>query len=344
MGGSAKRYPLRSSCLYKVATKRDLARLLQSDLGFLRSQTRCEKPYLEFSVDGRNIQEPKPGLKAVQARFARLLSAIETPEYVHSGVKKRSYVTNAVAHAGSSRLMKLDIKRFFQSVRAQEVFDFLHNVLKWPVDVAQLGTGLLTFRGHLPTGGNASPILSFWVHKSMFDEVAEVAEQAGCVFTLYIDDMTISGELAPRRLQFAVRRIVGRRRLRVHKLKLFGRGQDRVVTGVALTSLGVRLPMVRQKLIWEANRRLGGLRHAEKGDAFRALIGRLSEGEHVDANRWARHTRKVVEEYRTYRTEMARQRWEVPHARAGKLAIPEEGGKRSRPRLVWSQDQTGLAR
>ena len=86
----------------------------------------------------------------------------------------------------------------------------------------------------------------------MFDELAALAEERGCLFSLYVDDMTLTGELASRSLLYEARGVVGSYRLRAHKTHLFGAGQARIVTGVANTPEGPRLPLRRQLLIAKA--------------------------------------------------------------------------------------------
>src|SRR3546814_16552131 len=78
------------------------------------------------------------------------------------------------------------------------------------------------------SGGNASCILSFWAYKNMFDEIAALAAAKGCTFTLYVDDMTITGQFATRAMQKEARAIIGRYRLKAHKTKIFS--QDRKST------------------------------------------------------------------------------------------------------------------
>jgi hypothetical protein len=233
---------------------------------------------------GRLIEEPKDMLKRVHARVAWLLGQIETPEYLHSGVKKRSYVTNAAGHSIQGGGIKLDIKKFFPSVRAAAVCHFFADVMQYPMDVASRMTKLLTIGGHLPTGGNASCILSFWAYKGMFDEIATLADGRGCHFSLYVDDMTMTGRFATRSMQQAARLIIGRYRLRAHKNKVFAPRQPRVVTGVAVTARGRELPNRRARAIAETQAAVTAAgTDAERLELMPKLIGRVSEAAEVDA-------------------------------------------------------------
>lgn len=295
------RHPLRDSCLFRVSSRARLARYLRVSVSFLEAQTKFKSPYNEFELDGRWIEEPKPGLKKVQARFAFLLSQIQTPLYLHSAVKGRSYITNACDHLAAYPSIKADVKKFFPSARSAQVFHFFRDVLEWPSDVAGLGTALFTWRGHLPTGGNASPILSFWAYKPLFDDIACLAEENGCLFSLYVDDMTLTGEFASRSLLFKARSLVGQHGLRAHKLHHFGAEQDRVVTGVANTNAGTRLPVRRQRLIMQAQDRLRAANSdAERREAFKPLIGRICEAVEVDPFTWKPRAERLLQEFRAF--------------------------------------------
>jgi RNA-directed DNA polymerase len=122
--------------------------------------------YVRFQHRGRQIQDPKPLLKKIHARVALLLARIETPDYLHSAIKGRSYITNAATHRELTSTVKLDVKKFYPSARAQAVFHFFLDRLHCARDVAGILTKLLTVDGCLPTGGNASPILSFWAYRA----------------------------------------------------------------------------------------------------------------------------------------------------------------------------------
>src|SRR3546814_7034096 len=81
----------------------------------------------------------------------------------------------------------------------------------------------------------------------MFDEIAALAAAKCCTFTLYVDDMTITGQFATRAMQKEARAIIGRYRLKAHKTKIFSHRQPRIVTGVAITARGPELPNRRAR-------------------------------------------------------------------------------------------------
>jgi hypothetical protein len=140
--------------------------------------------YIQFeNHQGRDIQWPKPTLRRIQKRAADLLGRIETPDFLHSAKKGRSYITNADRHGSSLPSVKIDIRKFFQSVRAPAVFHFFKDKMLCAPDVAGIIARMFTLDKHLPTGGNVSPILSYFAYMDMFAEIDDLAKRSGCVMT-----------------------------------------------------------------------------------------------------------------------------------------------------------------
>jgi len=285
-----KRVPLKASALFRLTSPRRLAEKLLIPRSTLERLVNFGDGNYLVRPDrksGRIIEEPKPQLKLVHQRFARLLAQIQTPDYLHSGVKGRSYITNANSHTAEQPCIKLDIKKFFPSSSSHHVQRFFEDVLEYPPDVASRARRLLSYGGHLPTGGNASTILSFWAYKPMFDEIAELALELGCEFTLYVDDMSITGVFANRKCQQAARKIVAKYGLRAHKAKAFSAGQPRVHTGIAKTRRGREVPHRRAKGIAELEQQeAAATTTADKLKLLPSLIGKLSEASIVDPS-WA---------------------------------------------------------
>lgn len=285
-----KRVPVQASALFKLTSPRRLAEILLVPRSTLERLVNAgDSNYLvrPDRKSGRIIEEPKPQLKLIHQRFARLLAQIETPDYLHSGVKGRSYITNANAHGADHSCIKLDIKKFFPSSSSHYVQRFFEEVLEYPPDVASRAKRLLTYDGHLPTGGNASTILSFWAYKPMFDEIEALAKQHQCEFTLYVDDMSITGVFANRKCQQEARKIISRYALRAHKAKAFSPGQPRVLTGIAKTRRGREVPHRRAKGIAMLEQKVAAAPTvADKLKLLPSLIGKLSEASIVDPS-WA---------------------------------------------------------
>jgi RNA-directed DNA polymerase len=321
-----KPYLLNQSPFYKLKSLPQLADVLCVSGNTMAAPLAAQENYIRFTTRaGRGVQWPKPTLRRIQKRVADLLSRIETPEFLHSAKRGRSYITNADQHSPALPSVKVDIHKFFRSVRPPAVFHFFKDKMLCALDVAGVLTKLLTVDGYLPTGGNASPILSYFSYMDMFSEIELLAVQQDCAMSCLVDDMTFTGPGATGNLIFEVRRIMARYRLRAHKTKVFRGGQVKVITGVAVTMGGRRVPNKRQRAI---ARDLRDLSAAQSDEAqLRILpraIGRLYEAAQVDAawlpraKTFATH-RKVVQE---------RLSGNIPHAarprkRAQRLARPQ---------------------
>lgn len=274
------------SILYKVTSPRMLADRLLIPRGELDALLRDADSYKRWidKKSGRAIQEPRPRLAKVHRRIATHLARIDTPSYLHSAKKRRSYISNAAAHSVDGGCVKIDVRRFYPSARAQAVYHFFLDRMSCDGDVAGMLAKLLTVDGHLPTGSSASPIVSYFAYEDLFNELAVLAEASGCKMTVYVDDIVFTGAGATRRLLFEARKAIGKRHLHGHKTKLFRPGQPRIITGVAVTNNGLRLPNRRQVRIADDQKLFDDLPLGrEKLIVARRLTGCLVEASQIDA-------------------------------------------------------------
>lgn len=197
---------------------------------------------------GRIIQEPSPMLQGLHRQLHRYLARISTPDYLHSSVKGRSYITNASKHVGNHPLIKIDIAKFYPSVPQYKVMHFFRDVMKCAPDVAGLLAKLTCYNAHLPTGSAISPILSFYTFRHLFDEIHSIALQHNLVMTCYVDDITLSGSAASRTVLAKIRTCIFRHGLRAHKDKYYRAGMSKKVTGVSVNQK-ISIPFDRWKKI-----------------------------------------------------------------------------------------------
>lgn len=279
-----KVHPRNQSCLYRVTSPAMLAVRLKLTEKQLSALVASQDNYIRWTdkKTGREIQQPKPLLRLVHDRVGKLLSRIETPDFLHSAIKGRSYISNATAHCPTLPSVKIDIKKFYPSTRAQAVYHFFFDRMQCAGDVAGMLAAMLTVEGHLATGSAASPILSYFAYEDMFGEIATWAEAKGCTMTCYVDDMVFTGKGATPSLLFDIRNIAKPYRLWTHKAFTFGPGQPKVITGLAVTRGGPRLPNDRKAVI---RRSLQAYRADSEGTpmaTLRTMVGRLHEAAQVD--------------------------------------------------------------
>lgn len=283
-----------SECwLYAVDSPTNLARRLSTPKHLVKAEelsllARDTGNFRLFSIAGttgklRPIQEPKYRLQWIHTRIHTLLSRVEVPKYLHSAVRGRSYISNAAAHDPSMPAIKIDVKKFFPSVSRAAIFNFFSGPMKCRRDVAGLLADLLTFEAHLPTGSAASPIIAFYAFKPMFDEIAQMAATYGLTMSAYVDDMTLSGPRANKRVLFEIREIIANHGLKSHKAHAFAAKQPKVITGVCNTPARPRVPnKLHLKIKMSFESLSTAITPAAKKEALPPLLGRLEAAGQID--------------------------------------------------------------
>ena len=134
-----KTYKIESSPLYGLKNKKRLATLFRIPLKQL-IQFQSSNNYNTYPLNQKNrireIQEPKTRLKCVQKRFKVLLQRIETPDWLISGKRGNSFVTNAQQHLNSKHFLTVDIESFYKNSEKEYIFRFFHYNMKMSEDVA----------------------------------------------------------------------------------------------------------------------------------------------------------------------------------------------------------------
>ncbi len=284
------RYEIERSPLYKLSNKRKLATLLDVELSFITAVAASDQSsQYRIFVDRKTrrlITEPIEQLALVHKRLLKLFCRISPPEYVHSAIKKRSYKTNAEQHVAAANVLKIDIKKFFPSVKFSYVHAFFLNTMQCSKDIAAILARLCTVKTkawgvHLPTGSCISPILSFLANKSLFDAIKQISDRHDCVFTVYVDDVTISGTNATRELLTLVAKEIFKHGYQYHKIKTY-HGVPATVTGLIVSNGQLSLPYKRVKKIRELRMALQITKNESlRSKMLASLVGRLSEAEQI---------------------------------------------------------------
>lgn len=252
-----KRYALDQSPFYKLGSPSRLALLFGTTVPQLQSLAdRGNENYLAFLIKKgtskeRLVQCPKPILERVHVRAFQLLQRIQPPEFLQSGVKGRSYLTNARCHINDHPLIKLDIKKFFPSTQAQKLYHCFVTLFKIAPDVAGLLVRLLTINNCVPTGSCVSQTLAYYSNFNMFREIAELCSHRGVVLTVYVDDIAVSGVGADRALVRKIGSIINKHGLEYHKVEAYRGSQPKTVTGVIVTGSGLKVQNSKRRMIYE---------------------------------------------------------------------------------------------
>lgn len=205
------------------------------------------------SSERRIIAHPSKELKFVQRVLLKeLRSVLEPSDRAYAYVPGRNIKENALQHAGSKYLLKMDFKNFFPSIVPSVFFDRLQKrgVCFSEVDEKVL-SGLLFWKPVrkgglvLSIGAPSSPLVSNFVMRDFDEHINHVSVSLGVDYTRYADDLTFSTmykdtlfsfpELVERSLD-----VNGYKCIKINKKKTIfsSMAHNRHVTGVTLTNDG----------------------------------------------------------------------------------------------------------
>lgn len=235
-------HSLRECALFGITNHRRLAKLLcwrdpPSSLRVFAEGNHYSR-YVHQSRPGksRTIQAPSRNLKRIQNRIRDLLSRVALPDYLHSGRKGRSYLSNSAVHCSTAgATVTVDIHNYYPSISSERIAAFFEKNLQCSPDISKTLARLLCCDGHLATGSPASTLVSFWVHRQIFDSIAERVSNSDGVFSLYVDDIAITGDGFGHSDVAWIQRLLraGGLTLKVEKSRVFSKDAPKLVTGRA---------------------------------------------------------------------------------------------------------------
>ena len=277
------KYEINQSPFYKCCSHSRLAKILGIEKKTLSNIIeRGDKNYYFSTLSsGRDIQVPKFQLKRIHSRIQSLLSRISTPDYLNSGVSGRSNVKNAFDHVGYKRTAKIDIKSYYNKTSQQLVESCFRKQFSCSKDVAETISKLCCVQGHLATGSPISQIIAFYVNKNVFDKVERYSAGKNIKFTLYVDDLTFSGESVSRDFIRHVIFIIKKDRdYDLHKIRHFNPSTPKPITGAVVDGNTVKVKNSHRKIISEYLNKVNYYSKANIEDEkrerfFQILIGHL---------------------------------------------------------------------
>lgn len=272
-------YPLEKSPLYRMCGSKKFENIVGVQWEKISQLLGDDNYHVWINKKQREIQAPRNWLKFVHKRIGNLLSRIELPDYVYSK-KGRSYVDNARFHCGNTCLIKTDITRFYPSITRQAVFRMFLDDFQCSLDIAHSLADICCYKQeHLPTGSPLSGRIAFLAKKRMFDEIVTLVQNHQCKITVYVDDLTISGDGATKKLLGEIRRIIRSHGLRTkgQKSKTYACSKPKKVTGVVIVKDEVRLPNIRHLYIHQARQAVRNATLEDLTRTKRVLSGRLQE-------------------------------------------------------------------
>lgn len=145
----------------------------------------------------RHIDNPTGMLKKLQTNLHRRVlkpHALSMPTYLVGGLPKRSIMDNANPHVNKDCVVSMDLTKCFDHINNDKIYEVFSRYLGFGRDASALATQLTSVQRRLPQGSSASSILCNMALRNMAAEVNAYCEAHGLAFTMYIDDMTLSGD------------------------------------------------------------------------------------------------------------------------------------------------------
>lgn len=257
-----ERYPLDRSPLAQNPSQRDLAALVRetkTDLNTLATPRYKEQFLVRRTIEAngktRDLVYPEGRLRAVHERLKFHLSKIVQPSYLMSPRKGRAQRDNAEAHLEAAQYLTLDLKQFYPSTTRQMIRNSLIAQFGLQADVAGLIAHIATADDRACFGSPLTPVLASIVHRPMFDLIADRCDDDGLSYTVWVDDLTISGLQISGQFRSDVRGIVAQNGLRSHKLRSQTGNRPVFITGIGVVGANLIVPKrieLRSKELWAA--------------------------------------------------------------------------------------------
>ena len=236
-----KCYQIENSQLYRLRNRCTLARLLNLPKNYFREDHNyCYDEFTEPKPNGdgaRKFTVPSNDLKDIQKNICKLLERIKTPQWVMSGKKSCSYITNAEVHLKHRFVKTMDISKFYDSAQRSRIYKMFTQTFKMEHDIAWIITDLVTYNGTLPTGSPSSQLIVYWTYCDMFQKICDLSEEHNFCFSLYVDDMTFSSDYPIKsKLRDDVSEILKKNGLlaKIQKDHYYQANEFKVVTGVGI--------------------------------------------------------------------------------------------------------------
>lgn len=286
--------------LYKLTSKKYLSKLLRiSDKRYFKQNYVVKQinPFIIADPKPRLIEAPSDLLKKIQIIIKNELAKIDIPDNVFSGVKGKSYISNAEFHCDSKYLFKIDLTAFFPCITRETVYAFFSDVLKTSPDISNILTNFVTVdltlcdikdqesvekflqlkgiknTNHLISGSPTSQILSYLVNYKMFNELQSFCDKNGIIMSIYVDDITFSSKnKISHKNKEVIYNIISKHiyKLSRKKVKYYTGKYPKLVTGVVISPDGTL--KVRNSL---SNKVINELKHYKNNQEDTESLKRL---------------------------------------------------------------------
>ncbi|SEO44618.1 Retron-type reverse transcriptase [Amphibacillus marinus] len=211
----------------------------------------------------REVWKPNYKLKAIQKWILNnILYNIKVSPHSHGFVKKKSILTNAQVHLHEDPfwVFSTDIKDFFPSIKQNEIKSIFMEI-GYSKPVSEVFCLLTTVNQKLVQGFPTSPYISNIFFRNIDEKFREIEYKYSIRYSRYADDITFSGIQKKgyltlvNKLKQIISNTLSKYNLTINekKTRLMKDKHTKIVTGLVLTSKGVRVP---QKYIRKINKEI----------------------------------------------------------------------------------------
>jgi RNA-directed DNA polymerase len=236
-----ERYEVDRSPFAQNPTQRDVASLIGETRDDLRRLVNYKEGFIvrRQTISGkkgkvRDLAYPEGRLRAAHERLKFHLNKIKQPSYLFSPRRKRGQRDNAAHHLDQQQYLTLDLKQFYPSTTDYMVRRWFQEHLGMYEDVAGLLTHLCTIDGKVSFGSPLTPVLCSLIHRPMFDQIAAICDARGLRYSVWVDDLTISGRFVPREILNQIRAIVRAVGLKSHRIIYRSGNRPVFITGIGV--------------------------------------------------------------------------------------------------------------
>ena len=230
--------------------------------------------------------------------------------YRHGYRREKSYIDNGKFHLKSNYALMVDIKKFYDNCKREYVYRFFRDKMLNPPDVAEILTDIVTYEGGIPTGCPTSQLLAYYAYEDMFTKIKQIADDHGCLFSLYVDDMTFSCEnlfdadSLKRDVDIVLRRYGHKPKYK--KIKYYSKNVPKPITGTIVTKNNTLVtPNKLQEKVYKGFQDIKNLDINDNSEEtikkIAALQGRIQASRNIEENKKfpeiERITKKISKEH-----------------------------------------------
>ncbi|MFN7310515.1 MAG: reverse transcriptase family protein [Vampirovibrionales bacterium] len=174
----------------------------------------------------RKITKFSHQAKYAQTLLNNILDKIESPSYRYCRKKQDGVgydnIHNAKHHSKSRKAITLDLENFFPNTTKSEIIKFFQefSIFRNTLSTEEIES-IIRFTCcesgiGLAQGSRCSSNLAFWTNYKMFNGLYNLAQKNNLLFTVYVDDITFSGDEIPAKFIIEVKKSV---RMYGHRIK-----------------------------------------------------------------------------------------------------------------------------